>query len=203
MNPIPALLVVPRLFEQLFGQEGQLFATDSPVLAAGILGLALGFAVALTGYLWVRFGSQLSVQYRAWRKLLWVKFGTSAASPIEKRYRAYLERRYGKQIRIATEGAAFRSPGYLFLTNEELGFVTLKMGVMTEMSMRIDQILEAHISKGSVYDTISVSSKNDTVDTFRVFRGMRDVGQEFFNALQMGLGAIRFHAPSNPGLKPR
>lgn len=203
MNFLPTLVVVPRLFENLFGKEAELFAIDNPVLAAGILGLALGFAVALTGYLWVRFGSQLRIQYRAWRKVLWVKFGTSAVSPIEKRYRAYLERRYGKQIRIATEGAAFRCPGYLFLTSEELGFVTLRLGVMTEMSMRIDQILEAHISKGAIYDTISISSKSDTVDTFRVFRGMRDVGQEFFNALQLGLGAIRFHAPSQSPAKPR
>lgn len=189
---IPAFLI-SRFYQQVFGAEAESFAVENPAIAAGLIGLALGAVIAIIGYVYVRYGAQVKILYRAWRKYAWVKFGSTAHSPMEKRYRAYLDRRYGKRIKISAEGAAFRCSGYLFLTDEELGFVTLRLGVMTEMSLPLQQVLEAHISKRGIYDVISISSKNEDIDVFKVYRGIRDIGQEFFNALQMGLGAVRFN----------
>ena len=199
---IPAFAIA-RFYLRLLGPEAENFAIDNPAVAAGLLGLALGAAIAVVGYIYVRYGSQIKILYRAWRKYAWVKFGSTAHSPMEKRYRAYLERRYGKRIKISAEGAAFRCSGYLFLTDEEIGFVTLRLGVMTEMSLPLQQVLEAHISKRGIYDVISISSKNEDIDIFKVYRGIRDIGQEFFNALQMGLGAIRFNVDRRAIKKPQ
>ena len=92
---------------------------------------------------------------------------------------------------MSAEGAAFGRSGVLYLTSEEIGFVSLRFGIVKENSVPFAQISEAKIHKGSLYDSVTVTTR-EQAQTLRLYRSDRDVGQEFFNHLQMRLGALRF-----------
>lgn len=184
---------VSQIYEALFGTANTpAFVQENPFLAAVLIGLALATLLAILVYAAIRLLPSLSIVYRAWRRILWVKFGSSAvAPPMTKRYAAYLKRRHPDEIRMAVEGAGFGYPGYVYLTGKELGFAMLRFGVMTEMTLPYDQILETSLTKGGLYDTISIATRTDDIRSFRIFKSVRDVAQDFFNQLQVGLGAIR------------
>jgi hypothetical protein len=186
-------IFLSQVYEALFGTaNAPAFVQENPFLAAVIIGIALASLLAIVVYAAIRLLPSCSIAYRAWGRILWVKFGSSAVTPpMTKRYAAYLKRRHPEEIRMAVEGAGFGYPGYIYLTSKELGFAMLRFGVMTEMTLPYDQILETSLTKGGLYDTISIATRTDDVRSFRIFKSVRDVAQDFFNHLQVGLGAIR------------
>lgn len=185
--------MISQFFEAIFG-AGKVpdFLVEQPFLAAVLIGTALAALLAAVVYVALRMTPGLTTFYRALRRVMWVKFGSSAVTPpMSKRYETYLKRRHPDRIRMAVEGAGFGYPGYVYLTPDELGFAMLRFGVMTEMTLPYSQILETSLSKGGLYDTLAIATRTDDIRTFRIFKSVRDVSQDFFNQLQVGLGAIR------------
>ncbi len=156
-------------------------------------GLLLGafLAVLLLLALGILCSTHMRIWYRALRRLIWIKVGTTRHGPaLPKRYRQHLDRQQIEDLLIASEGAAFGRTGVIYLTREEIGFVSLRFGIMREKHLPYAKISEAKISKGALYDSVRVIAAG-RAEVLLVYRSDRDVGQEFFNHLQMRLGAMR------------
>jgi len=137
---------------------------------------------------------RMRIYYRAIRRILWIKFGERQDGATPKAYRAHLDTKRNRPLLIAVEGAAFGRTGVVYLTPDEIGFVAFRFGMLTEMNVPYAQISEAMISKGALYDRVTVTTR-ERAEVLRIYRAHRDVGQEFFNHLQMRLGAMRFRRP--------
>lgn len=166
--------------------------TANPALTvfggAFILLLSLVLLLALA----ILASPHMRIVYRAIRRILWKKIGTTRnGPPLPKQYRNHLDSKQIQRLLLATEGAAFGRSGVLYLTGEEIGFVSLRFGLMTEMNVPYAKIVEAMIRKGSLYDFVTVRT-GERAETLRLYHSDRDVSQEFFNHLQMRLGAMRF-----------
>ena len=169
--------------------------TSDPILTTFGVALAVVLSLVLLLTLAILISPHLRIVYRAVRRILWVKIGTTRnGPPLPQQYREHLESKQIQRLLMATEGAAFGRSGVLYLTADEIGFVSLRFGLMTEMNMPYVKIVEAMIRKGSLYDLVTVRT-NERAETLRLYRADRDVGQEFFNHLQMRLGAMRFEKP--------
>lgn len=165
---------------------------DSPVLTIiGVL-LALVIAVVLLILLALPFSPQLRIVYRAMRRILWTKIGTTRDGPgMPRRYRQHLDRKTSPKLLLACEGAAFGRTGVIYLNAEEIGFIFYRFGVPTELNVPVAQVTEAKITKAALYDLVTVTTRG-RAETLRIYRSDRDIGQEFFNQLQLQLGAFRF-----------
>ena len=169
--------------------------TANPALTVLVGALALLLSLVLLLALAVLVSPHMRIVYRAIRRVLWTKIGTTRDGPsMPKQYREYLESKQIQRLLMAAEGAAFGRSGVLFLTADEIGFVSLRFGLMTEMNMPYAKIVEAMIRKGALYDSVTVRT-GERAETLQVYRSDRDVSQEFFNHLQMRLGAMRFERP--------
>ena len=181
--------------QQQFFAALDVWWTASPI--ATIFLLTLGFVLLLLLLLPFAIVSspRMRIYYRALRRILWTKVGESVNGPaMPKTYREHLDKKRAPRLLMAAEGAAFGRTGVIFLTDDEIGFVCLRFGVMTEMNVPYAQVSEAMISRGALYDYVTVTTR-ERAEVLRIYRANRDVGQEFFNHLQMRLGAMRFRAP--------
>ncbi len=169
--------------------------TADPLLATVGVALAAVLSLLLLLTIAVLASPHMRILYRALRRILWTKIGTSRnGPPLPKRYQDHLDSKRLQRLLMAAEGAAFGRSGVLYLTPDEIGFVSLRFGLMTEMNMPYAQIIEAMIRRGSLYDLVTVRT-GERAQTLRLYHADRDVGQEFFNHLQMRLGAMRFDKP--------
>ena len=169
--------------------------TANPALTVLVGIFALLLALVLLLALAVLVSPHMRIVYRAIRRVLWTKIGTTRDGPsMPKQYREHLDSKQIQRLLMAAEGAAFGRSGVLYLTGEEIGFVSLRFGLMTEMNVPYAKIMEAMIRKGALYDSVTVRT-GERAETLRVYHSDRDVSQEFFNHLQMRLGAMRFQKP--------
>lgn len=155
------------------------------VLAGAFLTVLLLLVLGILG------SPHMRIWYRALRRLIWIKVGTTRHGPaLPRRYRQHLDSKQIDDLLMASEGAAFGRTGVIYLTRSEIGFVSMRFGIMSERQMPFAQISEAKISKGALYDSVKVTAAG-RAELLRIYRSDRDVGQEFFNHLQMRLGAMR------------
>ena len=169
--------------------------TANPALTVLVGALAFLLSLVLLLALAILVSPHMRIVYRAIRRVLWTKIGTTRnGPPLPKQYREHLDSKQIQRLLLATEGAAFGRSGVLYLTGDEIGFVSLRFGLMTEMNMPYANIMEAMIRKGALYDCVTVRT-GERAETLRVYHSDRDVSQEFFNHLQMRLGAMRFEKP--------
>ena len=165
---------------------------ENPIATVFMLSVAAVLVVLLLLPLAIAVSPRMRIYYRAIRRILWTKVGESQHGPaMPARYREHLDGKRAQPLLMATEGAAFGRTGVIFLTPDEIGFVSFRFGVVTEMHVPYAQVSEAMIHKGSLCDYITVTTR-ERAEVLRVYRANRDVGQEFFNHLQMRLGAMRF-----------
>jgi hypothetical protein len=167
--------------------------SESPLLTAlGVAAVAVLVPLLLL-ILAIIVSPTMRILYRAARRVLWIKFGTThQGPPLAPRYREFLEEKKLQELIMTAEGAAFGRTGVIYLNGEEIGFVSVRYGALLEMNLPYTQITEAKISKGALFDSVTVTTSG-RVERLRVYRSDRDVGQEFFNHLQLRLGAVRFH----------
>jgi hypothetical protein len=129
--------------------------------------------------------------YRAVRRLIWARYGDIRNPPgPSEEIRQCLKATYEGRIRLLVEGGAFGRPGWLVLTNEELGFVSRDGGQVFSRAIPFDAITETRVERTPLYDYLHVGTKSERV-TLRIFRSNRDITQELFNLLQLALGALR------------
>jgi hypothetical protein len=168
---------------------------ENPLLTTFGLALALVAILLLLLVLGIAFSPRMRILYRAIRRVLWTKIGTTRnGPPLPRQFREHLDQKRFERLLMATEGAAFGRTGVIYLTAEEIGFVSMRFGMMNEMNVPFAQVTEAKISKGPLYDYVTVTTR-ERAETLRLYHADRDVGQEFFNHLQMRLGAMRFRKP--------
>jgi len=165
--------------------------TTNPILTALVLGIGAVFVLLMLLPVAILSSPRMRIYYRAVRRILWIKFGEGQDGVTPKAFQVHLATKRSKPLLMVAEGAAFGRTGVLYLTPEEIGFAAFRFGVLTEMNLPYAQISEAMISKGSLYDMVTVTTR-ERAEVLRIYRAHRDVGQEFFNHLQMRLGAMRF-----------
>lgn len=164
---------------------------ENPLLTFfGLIG-GVFFALVLLLVLGILCSPHMRIWYRALRRLIWIKVGTTRRGPaLPARYRQHLDEQKIDGLLMASEGAAFGRTGVIYLTRDEVGFIAMRFGMMREKHLPYGQISEAKISKGALYDSVRVTAAGRS-ELLRIYRSDRDVGQEFFNHLQMRLGAMR------------
>jgi hypothetical protein len=163
-----------------------------PVLTALGVALAAVFSLTMLLVLWMLCTPAGRIFYRALRRILWTKVGTTRnGPPVPRVYLEHLERKRIPRLLMSAEGAAFGRSGVIYLTPEEIGFVSTRFGLIRETNLPFAQISEAKISRGRLYDNVTVTTRERS-ERLRLYRSDRDVGQEFFNHLQMRLGAMRY-----------
>lgn len=91
------------------------------------------------------------------------------------------------------EAAVAGRPGWLVFAGEELAFVRRAGKGFDTLSIPYRSITETKISKSLLFDHVIVAGAGKR-HLIRIFRDRRDVGQDFFNRLQLSLGAVRFPA---------
>jgi hypothetical protein len=129
--------------------------------------------------------------YRAVRRLIWARYGDirNPPGPTEE-IRKCLKATYEGRIRLMVEAGAFNRPGWLVLTNEELGFVSRDGGQVFSRAIPFEAITETRVERTPIYDYLHIGTKSERVK-LRIFRSNRDITQELFNHLQLSLGALR------------
>lgn len=136
--------------------------------------------------------------YRAVRRLIWARYGDIRTPPgPAEEIRQCLKATYEGRIKLLVEGGAFGRPGWLVLTNDELGFVSRDGGQVFSRAIPLDAITETRVERTPIYDYLHVGTKSDRV-TLRVFRSNRDITQELFNHVQLSLSALRKAASPPP-----
>ena len=132
----------------------------------------------------------MQIYYRALRRLIWVKFGTSRQPPPPpQRVKEVVTTRYGSDLRLLLEGGGYGRTGWIALTSQEVFFISGNL----EKAIPFSEIVESKISKGPWYDYVLVATKTDR-QVFRIYKCDKDVSQDFFNQVQLRLGAVHFPA---------
>lgn len=125
---------------------------------------------------------------------MWIKFGESPTPPKpDPATRLYIEANFGLDVGRVIEAVMVDRHGWLVFAEEELAFVQRSGKGFATASLPYRSITETKISKSLLFDHVIVSSNGRRL-LIRIFRDRRDVGQEFFNRLQLSLGAVRFPA---------
>ena len=137
--------------------------------------------------------------YRAVRRLIWARYGDTRKPPgPTEEIRACLKATYEGQIRLLVEGGAYGRPGWIVLTNAEIGFVSREAGQASSRAIPFDAITETRVERTPIYDYLHVATGSGRT-TLRIFKSNRDITQELFNHLQLALTAMR---AANRGATP-
>ena len=107
-----------------------------------------------------------------------------------------LKATYGGRIRLMVEGGGFGRPGWIVLTEAELGFVSRDGGQVFARAIPFEAITETRVERTPFYDYLHLGTRSERV-TLRIFKSNRDITQELFNQLQFTLVAMR-----KPGDRP-
>ena len=129
--------------------------------------------------------------YRAVRRLIWARYGDIRKPPgPREEIRACLKATYEGRIRLLVEGGAYGRPGWIVLTDAELGFVSRDGGQVFSRAIPFDAITETRVERTPLYDYLHVATRSERT-TLRVFKSNRDITQELFNQMQLALAALR------------
>lgn len=129
--------------------------------------------------------------YRAVRRLIWARYGDISKPPgPSMEIRQCLKATYEGRIKLLVEGGAFGHPGWIVLTNDEVGFVSREGNQVFSRALPFDAITETRIERTPIYDYLHVATRSERVK-LRVFRSNRDIAQELFHHIQLTLGAQR------------
>ncbi|MBY0507707.1 MAG: hypothetical protein K2X03_27590 [Bryobacteraceae bacterium] len=165
---------------------------ENPAATVFVLVVAFILLLLLLLPLAILASPRMRIYYRAITRILWTKIGDTRHGPlVPKVYQQYLDKKRIPQLLVATEAAAFGRTGAVYLSSDEIGFVSQRFGLMTEKTVPYGQVSVAMIRKAALYDLVTITTR-ERAEVLRIYRADRDVGQEFFNHLQMRLGAMRY-----------